>query len=84
MAVGAYEALKERGLEIPDDVSVLGFDDMELAEHLRPALSTLALPHYDMGRWACERLLGEQRDPVRELWHCPARLRDSVGPPRTT
>jgi LacI family transcriptional regulator len=82
MAVGAYQALKERGLRIPDDVSVLGFDDMELAEHLRPALSTLALPHYEMGRWACERLLSEQREPVCELWPCPPRLRDSVGPPK--
>jgi LacI family transcriptional regulator len=43
MAIGAYEALKERGLRIPADVSVLGYDDIDLAEHLRPALSTMAL-----------------------------------------
>jgi LacI family transcriptional regulator len=82
MAVGAYEALKERGLRIPEDVSVLGFDDMELAAHLRPALTTLALPHYEMGRWACERLLGQPQEPVREVLRCPPRLRDSVGPPK--
>jgi LacI family transcriptional regulator len=81
-AIGVYEALKERGLRIPEDVSVLGYDDIELAEHLRPALSTMALPHYEMGRWACERVLSGHTDAVRELMHCPARIRDSVGPPR--
>jgi LacI family transcriptional regulator len=82
MAVGAYEALKERGLRIPEDVSVLGFDDMELAAHLRPALTTLALPHYEMGRWACERLLGQPQEAVREVMRCPPCIRDSVGPPK--
>jgi LacI family transcriptional regulator len=82
MAVGAFEALKERGLRIPGDVSVLGFDDMELAGHLRPALSTLALPHYEMGRWACERLLNRQTDAVRESLRCLPRMRDSVGAPK--
>jgi LacI family transcriptional regulator len=80
MAVGAFEALKERRLRIPEDVSVLGFDDMQLAKHLRPALSTMALPHYEMGRWACERLLSEQSgEPVRNALPCPPRMRDSVG-----
>ena len=82
MAVGAFEALKERGLRIPDDMSVLGFDDMELAGHLRPALSSLALPHYEMGRWACERLLTRRTDAVREALRCPPQMRDSVGPPK--
>src|SRR3712207_6806181 len=46
MAMGAYEALKERGLRIPEDVAVVGFDNQELiAAQLRPALSTIALPH---------------------------------------
>jgi LacI family transcriptional regulator len=80
MAIGAYEALKERGLRIPADVSVLGYDDIDLAEHLRPALSTMALPHYEMGRWACERLLGGPSDGLRASLRCPAHLRDSVGP----
>jgi LacI family transcriptional regulator len=82
MAVGAYEALKERGMRIPDDMSVLGFDDMELAGHLRPALSTMALPHYEMGRWACEQLLNSRHEPMRKLLECPLRVRDSVSAPR--
>jgi LacI family transcriptional regulator len=82
MAIGVYEALKERGLRIPEDVTVLGYDDMELAQHLRPALSTMALPHYEMGRWGCERLLGGRTAALRELLWCPPRVRASVGPPR--
>ncbi|HWK27417.1 MAG TPA: LacI family DNA-binding transcriptional regulator [Solirubrobacter sp.] len=78
MAVGAYEALKELGLDVPGDVSVLGYDDMELAQHLRPALSTMALPHYEMGQWACRRLLLGAREHVRELLPCPPKLRDSI------
>lgn len=52
MAVGAYEAIKERGLQIPDDVSIIGYDDQEIARHLSPTLTTVILPHREMGHWA--------------------------------
>ena len=57
MAVGCYEALKETGRAIPDDVSVIGYDDEEVARHLSPQLTTLVLPHREMGRWAVEHAL---------------------------
>jgi LacI family transcriptional regulator len=57
MAVGCYEAIKELGLRIPDDVSVMGFDDREIAQFMRPPLTTLILPHYDMGAIAAEFLI---------------------------
>lgn len=51
-AIGAYEAVKELGLRIPEDISIVGYDDQEVARHLNPPLTTLVLPHRDMGRWA--------------------------------
>ncbi|MEM8915318.1 MAG: substrate-binding domain-containing protein, partial [Pseudomonadota bacterium] len=63
MALGCYEALKGRWLVIPDDVSVVGFDDVEVSRHLFPQLTTLILPHRGMGRWAIETLLEGQNDP---------------------
>lgn len=87
MAVGCYEALKELGLKIPSDVSVIGYDDDELAWHLSPKLTTLMLPHRGMGRWAVERALSTG-EPRREKYHivkfeCPVVERDSISAPRT-
>jgi LacI family transcriptional regulator len=86
MAVGCYEALKELGLRIPTDVSVIGYDDDEVARHLSPQLSTLLLPHRGMGRWAVEKALSEGGGQ-REKYHvvkleCPLIERGSIGPPR--
>ncbi|WP_448955822.1 LacI family DNA-binding transcriptional regulator [Labrys neptuniae] len=56
MAMGCFTAIGEAGLRIPDDVSVVGYDDDELSRHLRPQLTTLELPHRPMGAWAIEHL----------------------------
>jgi LacI family transcriptional regulator len=86
MAVGAYDALKERGLRIPDDVSVVGYDDREIAQFMRPPLTTVVLPHYEMGLQAAEALIeGHLRPDGRQPQikvECPLVDRDSVGPPR--
>ena len=86
MAVGCYDALKERGLRIPEDVSVMGYDDREIAQFMRPPLTTLVLPHYEMGNQAAEALIdGQVRAEGRQLQvkvECPVVPRDSVGPPR--
>jgi len=55
-AIGCYEALKEAGLSIPDDMSVVGYDDEEISRHLHPQLTTVVLPHRQMGQWAVEQL----------------------------
>ncbi len=58
MAMGAYRAAAEAGLRIPEDLSVVGFDNqLLLAEDLHPAMTTVALPHYEMGAWAVEALV---------------------------
>ena len=57
IAFGAYQALSEAGLSVPTDVSVVSFDNDELAAYLRPGLTTVALPHEAMGQRAVELLL---------------------------
>ena len=74
MAVGCYEALKERRLAIPDDVSVIGYDDEEVARHLSPQLTTLVLPHREMGRWAVERGFSLVADAARKIPDHQARM----------
>jgi LacI family transcriptional regulator len=58
LAFGAYQAVQEAGLRIPDDLSIVSFDDHQLAGWLHPGLTTFALPHYELGRLAVQRLLG--------------------------
>ena len=57
MVLGAMEALRELGLKVPQDVSVMGYDDQALARYTPPPLSTLVLPNYEMGQRAAEALL---------------------------
>lgn len=67
IAFGAYQALREAGLEVPDDVSVVSFDDYPLAEWLRPGLTSFAIPHEALGRRAVELLLEQvQGGPAGE------------------
>jgi LacI family transcriptional regulator len=57
LAFGAYQALHDLGLHVPNDISIVSFDDDEIAAYLRPGLTTIALPHEAMGRLAVELLL---------------------------
>ncbi|AYM82127.1 substrate-binding domain-containing protein [Agrobacterium tumefaciens] len=86
MAIGCYEALKEFGLAIPRDMSVIGYDDEEVASHLHPPLTTSVLPHRAMGEWAIERLglpftPQGNRYPITKV-ECPLVVRKSVSSPR--
>lgn len=87
MALGAYNALRDLNLTIPDDVAVMGFDNQELiAADLSPPLSTMALPHYEMGQWAVRHLLEliehpdevNQGELLQHLMTCPLIERESV------
>ena len=88
MAMGAYRAAAEAGLRIPDDLSIVGFDDQQLITRgLYPELSSVALPHFDMGFWAGETLAQLLDDPESEvttprplLMACPLVRRWSVAP----
>lgn len=84
LALGAYQALHDSGLSVPADVSVISFDDDPIASWIRPPLTTLALPHYDLGRRAIDVLFGEHDHPraAGEAQVCrvpmPLRQRDSI------
>jgi LacI family transcriptional regulator len=88
MAIGCYEALKQLGLRIPEDVSVVGFDDEDLASHIMPKLTTLKFPRRQMGAWAAERALAP--DHLRSEIHRVVKLecelveRQSVSAPAQT
>ena len=82
IAFGVYQAIAEAGLRIPDDISVVSFDDSELATWVRPALTSVALPLFEMGTLAVETLLSESPRQGTQLVPMPLRERGSVGPPR--
>ncbi|WP_235939532.1 LacI family DNA-binding transcriptional regulator [Salipiger sp. PrR007] len=82
MALGCYDALRELGLRVPEDVAVVGFDDREIAQFMRPPLTTLVLPHAEMGAIAAEMLLDmaggmpNRHDQIKV--ECPLIERNSV------
>jgi len=84
-AIGCYEALKEAGLSIPGDMSVVGYDDEEISRHLHPQLSTVVLPHRAMGQWAIEQIQRAERPeaPVAPVeLECTLVERVSVARPK--
>jgi LacI family transcriptional regulator len=83
MAMGAYDAIKERGLAIPGDIAVIGFDNQELiAAYLRPKLTTVALPFEKMGALGVQTLAaltaGQPITADQQLVDCPLLERSSV------
>jgi LacI family transcriptional regulator len=57
MALGALHYLHRHGIDVPGQVSVVGFDDLQQSAYVRPSLTTVHLPLYDVGAMACERLI---------------------------
>jgi DNA-binding LacI/PurR family transcriptional regulator len=85
-AIGAMQALRESGREVPADVSVIGFDDIQSAAFQHPALTTIRQPLHEMGKIAAETLLAIIRDPKSRphmLTVSPSLIeRASTGPAR--
>ncbi|HKT55456.1 MAG TPA: LacI family DNA-binding transcriptional regulator [Microbacterium sp.] len=77
VAFGVYQALSDLGLHVPRDISVVSFDDEELASLVRPGLTTARLPYEQMARHGVEMLLGD-RELAHELLPMPVIARDSV------
>jgi len=84
VAMGLYDGLRRRGLSIPEDMAVVGFDNQEvIAAHLRPPLTTVALPHYELGARGVRLLLGLDDHRPNELVtvSCPPIVRSSISTP---
>ena len=85
LAAGVYEAMGAAGLSIPDDVSIVSFDDVEFAAHLAPPLTTVRLSYFDLGHAgaaALFRALRGQRGPQVDTVPVELVERGSVGPPK--
>jgi LacI family transcriptional regulator len=84
VAVGALAAAAQRGLRVPEDLSIAGFDDMDLAQATRPRLTTVRQPLQEMGRLAVSlliRLMERQRlDALHVELATELVVRDSTGP----
>ncbi|MBV9796246.1 MAG: LacI family DNA-binding transcriptional regulator [Actinobacteria bacterium] len=86
LAVGCFTALDEAGLSCPDDLSLVGFNDMPFVDRLRPPLTTIRFPHYQLGREAAQLLLDQvdRADATAKVLYLEPELvvRGSTGPPR--
>lgn len=82
IALGVVQQLQEQGLAVPDDVSVVGFNDFDFSSWVRPSLTTVRIPAAAMGRRAVEVLLAADGGAVPEAPVFPAELvvRESSGP----
>ena len=85
MAIGALEHCKAVGLRVPEDISIVGFDDIPVAALLTPRLTTVSQPAFDMGYHATRLLLdlikGDASRHTEELLPVVLQVRDSVAPP---
>jgi LacI family transcriptional regulator len=85
MAIGAISGLKSIGLRVPEDVSVVGCDDIHSAAFCDPALTTVHTPLYELGRRACGQLLdlvNGEANTVREMHPVSLTVRKSAASPK--
>ena len=86
MSLGAYEAILESGLSVPDDLSIIAFDDVEWMRLVKPRIVAVAQPAAEMGRMAAELLQRRIRDGgadyVRQIVPVTFTSGGSVAPPR--
>jgi LacI family transcriptional regulator len=85
VALGCYDVFEERGIRCPDQISVVGFNDMPFADRFDPPLTTIRIPHYEIGARAAELLIelqGEVQAPPPQIQLPPELvLRASTAPP---
>ncbi|MCI8957249.1 MAG: LacI family DNA-binding transcriptional regulator [Eubacterium sp.] len=83
IAIGAMKAIKEKGLRIPEDISLIGFDDVDLCEFTTPTLTTVHAPAYDMGQYGVNYLFAASNltlsTPIKAKMSCEIVERESCG-----
>jgi LacI family transcriptional regulator len=88
MAMGCMQFLKKRGVRIPDDIAIVGFDDVEMCSHIEPHLTTIRVFKEEMGAIAVQRMVEmiQKKDAAVNITYVPVELvvRDSCGGKRTT
>jgi LacI family transcriptional regulator len=84
MAAGVLHAARKAGLSAPEDLSVIGFDDFQIASRVWPPLTTVRAPTREIGRVAAEKLIGQGVDDKRDPeWRLPSLVaRDSTSKPK--
>lgn len=86
LALGCYDVLAERGLRCPQDVSIVGFNGMPFIDKLNPPLTTVQIPHYELGAEAARLLLAGLHEPGRHprsvLLPLSLVVRQSTAPPK--
>ncbi len=84
MALGAMTITQARGIRVPDDISIVGFNDIALAQYSYPRLTTVRTPSYEMGALAAQMLLkrvkGEDANPPGIVMRSELVIRDSTAP----
>ncbi len=84
LAIGAMKAVKNTGLSIPEDISVVGFDDIRMAEHIIPSLTTVRIFKLEMGRLTGKRLYdlmhNQNTRPIKSILSVEMVIRESTGP----
>jgi DNA-binding LacI/PurR family transcriptional regulator len=82
-AIGAMKAVRKKGLRIPEDIAVIGFDDIQLASHIEPPLTTIRQPIYEMGITAVSLLVqlieGKKKEPLKVELSTQLIIRGSSG-----
>ncbi|WP_420406818.1 LacI family DNA-binding transcriptional regulator [Hoeflea sp.] len=84
LAIGAMQRAREMGMSVPGDISITGFDDIDIAEMVNPGLTTVRVPHRRMGEAAAEMLLKLiNKEPVEHQIEIPTSIieRGTLGPP---
>lgn len=66
LALGCYDVMAEMRLRCPEDISIVGYNDIPFLDKLRPPLTTIRIPHYEIGRRATELVLERLRNPATE------------------